>query len=79
MRVGKKVGGVTPCDPQRSQNAQITKASSKKRKKYSNTGDGRAIKTTYSNPRKESIQLSQKRTESVTARPLTRSVTTGQA
>ena len=74
-----KVGGVTPCDPQRSQNAQITQACSKKRKKYSNTCDARVIITTYSNPRKESIPPPQKRTESVTARPLTRSITSGQA
>ena len=79
MRVGKKVGGVTPCDPQRSQNAQITQACSQKRKKYSNTCDARVIKTTYSNPRKESNPPPQKRAKSVTARPLTRSFTSGQA
>ena len=79
MRVGKKVGGVTPCDPQLSQNAQITQACSKKRKKYSNTCDARVIITTYSNPRKELIPPPQKRTELVTARPLTRSLTSGLA
>ena len=75
MRVGKKRGGGTPCDPQRSQNAQITEACSNKRKKYSNTGDARVLTTTYSNPRKESVPPPQKRTESVTAIPLMRSLT----
>ena len=79
MGVGKKVGGVTPCDPQRSQNAEIMQACSKKRKKYSNTCDARVIITTYSNPRKESIPPPQKRTESATARPLMRSLTSGLA
>ena len=79
MRVGKKGGGVTPCDPQRSQNAQIAQVCSKKRKKYSNTFDARVITTLYSNLIKESIPPSQKRTESVTAIPLTCSLTSGQA
>ena len=79
MRVGKKVGSGTLCDPQRSQNAQITQACSNKRKKYSSTCDARVIITMYSNPRKESIPPPQKRNESVTARPLMRSLTSGQA
>ena len=79
MRVGKKGGGVTPCDPNKAKNAQITQAGRKKRKKYSNTCDARVITTSYSNPRKESNPPPQKRTESVTAIPLTRSLTTGLA
>ena len=79
MRVGKKGGGVTPCDPNESKNAQITQARRKKRKKYSNTCDARVITTSYSNPRKESIPPPQKRTESVTAIPRTRSLTSGLA
>ena len=75
MRVGKKGGGVTPFDPNEAKNAQITQAHRKKRKKYSNTCDARVITTSYSNPRKESIPPPQKRTESVTAIPLTRSLT----
>ena len=75
MTVGKKGGGVPPCDPQRSQNAQITQARSKKRKKYLNTCDARVITTPYSNPRKESIPPPQKRTETVTAIPRTLSLT----
>ena len=58
---------------------EITQACSKKRKKYSNTCDARVIITTYSNPRKESNHPPQKRTETVTARSLTRSRTSGQA
>ena len=70
---------MTPCDPQRSQNAQITQSCSKKRKKYSNTCDARVITTSYSNLIKELIPPPQKRTESVTAIPLTRSLTSGLA
>ena len=79
MRVGKKGGGVTPCDPNEAKNAQITQARRKKRKKYSNTCDARVITTPYSNPRKESIPPPQNRTESVTAIPRTRSLTSGLA
>ena len=79
MRVGKKGGGVTPCDPNEAKNAQTTQARMKKRKKYSNTCDARVITTPYSNPRKESIPPPQKHTESVTAMPRTRSLTSGLA
>ena len=60
-------------------NAQITQARRKKQKKYSNTCDARVIITCYSNPRKESKPLLQKRTETVTAIPRTRSLTSGLA
>ena len=79
MRVGKKGGGVTPRDPNEAKNAQITQTRRKNRKKYSNTCDARVITTPYSNPRKESIPPPQKRTESVTATPRTRSLTSGLA
>ena len=76
MRLGQQEG-VTAGDPQRSQNAQITQARRIKSKKYSNTGNARVIKTTYSNPRKESNPPPQKRAESVTAISLTRSLYLG--
>ena len=79
MRVGKKGGGVTPCDPNEAKNAQTTQAYRTKRKKYSDTCDTRVITTPYSNPRKESKPPPQKRTESVTAIPRTRSLTSGLA
>ena len=79
MRVGKKGGGVTPCDPNEVKNAQITQAHRKKRKKYSNTCDARVITTPYSNPRKESNPPLQKCTESVTVIQRTRSLTSGLA
>ena len=79
MRVGKKGGGVTPCDPNEAKNVQITQARRKKRKKYSNTCDARVITTSYSNPRKELIPPPQRRTESVTAIPVTHSLTSGLA
>ena len=75
MRLGQQEG-VTAGDPQRSQNAQITQACRIKSKKYSNTGNA-IIKTTYSNPRKESNPPPQKRAESVTAISLTRSLCLG--
>ena len=79
MRVGKKGGGVTPCDPNEAKNAQKTQARRKHRKKYSNMWDARVITTPYSNPRKESIPPPQKRTEEVTATPRMRSLTSGLA
>ena len=56
-----------------AKNAQITQARRIKCKKYSNTCKARVIKTTQSNPRKESKPPPQKRAESVTAISLTRS------
>ena len=79
VRVGKKGGGVTPCDPNEAKNAQRTQARMKKRKKYLNTCDARVITTPYSNPRKESNPPPQKHTDSVTATPWTRSLTSGLA
>ena len=79
MRVGQKGGVTTPCDPNEAKNAQNPQARRKNRKKYSNTRDARVITTPYSNPRKESIPPPQKRIESVTATPRTRSLTSGLA
>ena len=79
MRAGQKGGVTTPCDPNEAKNAQKPQARRKKMKKYSNTCDARVITTPYSNPIKESIPPPQKRTESVTAIPRTRSVTSGLA
>ena len=70
---GRQAVGVTVGDPQRSQNAQRTQARRRKCEKYSNTGNARVIKTTYSNPRKESNPPPQKRAETVTAISQTRS------
>ena len=79
VRVGQKGGVTTPCDPNEAKNAQKPQARRKKRKKYSHTCDARVITTLYSNPRKESKPPPQKRTESVTATPRTRSLTSGLA